>query len=126
MRRWIDLLARMQYGFTVRPWFRKVAKALRKEPKWFLRDWSGVCDDGAHAENFIASHLLKAVETWTDLGFGQFELRYLRDKQKREVLAVRDRRPWLLVEVKLSAVTLSSALVNFKAEINAAKFGEVR
>jgi hypothetical protein len=50
VRRWIDLLARMHYGFVVRPWFANVTKALRKEPKWFLRDWSGVADDGAHAE----------------------------------------------------------------------------
>ena len=38
VKRWIDLLARMHYGFIVRPWFKNVAKALRKEPKWFLRD----------------------------------------------------------------------------------------
>lgn len=121
MRRWIDLLTRMHYGFTVRPWFNNVAKALRKEPKWFLRDWSGVSDDGARAENLIACHLLKAVETWTDLGFGHFELRYLRDKQKREVdfLVVRDRKPWFLVEVKLSDKTLSSALAYFQAQIKA-------
>lgn len=121
MRRWIDLLTRMHYGFTVRPWFNNVAKALRKEPKWFLRDWSGVSDDGARAENLIACHLLKAVESWTDLGFGHFELRYLRDKQKREVdfLVVRDRKPWFLVEVKLSDKTLSSALAYFQAQIKA-------
>ena len=121
MRRWIDLLTRMHYGFTVRPWFNNVAKALRKEPKWFLRDWSGVSDDGARAENFIACHLLKGVETWTDLGFGHFELRYLRDKQKREVdfLVVRDRKPWFLVEVKLSEKTLSSSLAHFQSQIKA-------
>jgi len=121
MRRWIDLLTRMHYGFIVRPWFKNVAKALRKEPKWFLRDWSGVTDDGARAENFIACHLLKAVETWTDLGFGHFELRYLRDKQKREVdlLVVRDRKPWLLVEVKLGEKSLSSSLAYFQAQIKA-------
>ena len=33
---------------------------------------------------FVACHLLKAVEGWTDLGLGSFELRYLRDKLKRE------------------------------------------
>ena len=75
----------MHYGFMARPWFKNVAKALRKEPKWFLRDWSGLADDGARAETFVASPLLKAVEGWTDLGLGDFELRYLRDKQKREV-----------------------------------------
>ena len=31
-KRWIDLLGRMHYGFLVRPWFKNVAKALRKEP----------------------------------------------------------------------------------------------
>jgi hypothetical protein len=32
------------------------------------------------------------VEGWTDLGLGRFELRYVRDKQQREVdfLVVRD------------------------------------
>jgi len=65
--------------------------------------------------------LLKAVETWTDLGFGNFELRYLRDKQKREVdfMVVRDRKPWFLVEVKLSEKVLSSALAHFQAQIKA-------
>lgn len=121
MRRWIDLLTRMHYGFTVRPWFNNVAKALRKEPKWFLRDWSGVADDGARAENLVACHLLKAVETWTDLGFGHCELRYLRDKQKREAdfLVVRDRKPWFLVEVKLSEKTLSPSLAYFQAQTKA-------
>jgi hypothetical protein len=87
---------------VVRPWFTNVAKALRKEPKWFLRDWSGIDDAGQRAETFVACHLLKAVEGWTDLGLGSFELRYLRDKLKREVdfLVVRDRKPWFLAEVR--------------------------
>jgi predicted AAA+ superfamily ATPase len=121
VKRWIDLLSRMHYGFVVRPWFANVAKALRKEPKWFLRDWCGVADDGARAETFIACHLLKAVEGWTDLGFGDFELRYLRDKQKREVdfLVVRDRKPWFLVEAKLTDSTLSPTLAHFQAQTKA-------
>lgn len=120
-KRWIDLLGRLHYGFIVRPWFKNVAKALRKEPKWFLRDWSGLSDDGARAETFVACQLLKAVEGWTDLGFGDFELRYLRDKQKREVdfLIVRDRQPWFLVEVKLSDANLSPALGYFQAQTKA-------
>lgn len=120
-KRWIDLLGRMHYGVLVRPWFANVAKALRKEPKWFLRDWSGLADGGARAETLVACHLLKAVEGWTDLGFGDFELRYLRDKQKREVdfLVVRDRQPWFLVEVKLSDISLSPSLAHFQAQTRA-------
>lgn len=120
-KRWIDLLCRMHYGFMVRPWFKNVTKALRKEPKWFLREWSGLTDDGARAETFVACHLLKAVEGWTDLGFGDFELRYLRDKQKREVdfLVVRDRQPWFLVEVKLTDTSLSPSLAYFQSQTKA-------
>jgi hypothetical protein len=122
VKRWIDLLARLYYGFMVRPWFTNISKALRKEPKWFQRDWSGLSDDGARAETFVACHLLKAVEGWTDLGFGDFELRYLRDKQKREVdfLVVRDRKPWFLVEVKVGDIALSSSLVYFQEQTKAA------
>jgi uncharacterized protein len=101
VRRWVDLLTRAQYGFLVRPWFRGVPKALRKEPKWFLRDWSAIGSSSARRLTFIACHLLKAVEGWTDLGFGRFELCYVRDKSKREAdfLVVRDGKPWFLVGV---------------------------
>jgi len=121
VKRWVDLLARMHYGFLVRPWFRNVAKSLRKEPKWFLRDWSGLADEGARAETFMACHLLKAVEGWTDLGFGDFELRYVRDKQKREVdfLIVRDKKPWCLIEAKLADTRLSPSLAYFQGQTKA-------
>jgi predicted AAA+ superfamily ATPase len=117
VKRWIDLLERLHYGFVVRPWFASVGKMLRKEPKWFLRDWSSLADDGDRAETLVACHLLKAVRGWTDLGLGQFALRYLRDKTRREVdfLVTRDRRPWFLVEVKTSDTNLSRALPHFQA-----------
>ncbi len=111
-RAWVGALAALHYGFLVRPWHRHIAQAIRKEPKWFLRDWSAVADAGKRAETFVACQLLKAVEGWTDLGFGQFGLFYIRDKQKREVdfLVVRDNRPWCLVEVKKADTTLAPAL----------------
>jgi uncharacterized protein len=122
VKRWIDILGRLHYGFLIRPWFRNVTKALRKEPKWFLRDWSGIADPGDRAETMVGCHLLKAVEGWTDLGFGDFELRYLRDKAKREVdfVVVRDRKPWCLVEVKQSDTALSRALPYFQTQVQAA------
>jgi len=87
-----------------------------------LRDWAGIRDPGRRAETFVACHLLKAVEGWTDLGYGEFELYYLRDKEKREVdfLVTRDRKPWFLVEVKAADTHLSSALAHFQARTGAA------
>jgi len=122
IRRWLELLERMHYGFLLRPWFKNVANALRKEPKWFLRDWSGIEDIGQRAETFAGCHLLKAVEGWTDLGLGQFELRYIRTKQKKEVdfLVVRDGKPWFLVEVKYAKRDLSPALASMQSQVNAA------
>jgi len=48
-------------------------------------------------------------------------LRYLRDKLQREVdfLVIRDRKPWLLVEVKTSDTKLSPALAHFQSQIKA-------
>lgn len=121
IRRWVDLLGRLHFGFLVRPWFRNVTKSLRKEPKWFLRDWSAVADPGAKAETLVACHLLKCVEGWTDLGLGEFQLHYLRDKLKREVdfLVVRDGKPWFLAEVKKSEQALSPSLAHFQTETKA-------
>lgn len=102
VRRWIAALCDLHLGFLVRPWFNNVSRSLRKEPKWFLRDWSLVQDEGQRAETFIACHLLKAVEGWNDLGLGSFELGYIRDKERHEVdfLVARNGSPWLLVEAK--------------------------
>ena len=83
-RRWVQVLENIYYCFSVRPWFRNVPKTLRKQPKLYLWDWSMPGDKGARYENCIASHLLKAVHCWTDIGLGAYGLYYLRDKEKRE------------------------------------------
>jgi predicted AAA+ superfamily ATPase len=119
VRSWIATLVSLHYGFLVRPWYKNVTRSLRKEPKWFLRDWSGISDAGQRTETLVACHLLKAVDNWTDQGHGEFELRYVRDKQKREVdfLVVRDGRPWFLIEAKSSDPVLSRSLVYFHQQL---------
>jgi len=116
IRRWIAILCCLQMGFLVRPWFRNVSRSIRKEPKWFLWDWSGIDDPGSRAETFVACHLLKAVEGWTDLGLGTFDLGYLRDKDQREVdfVVARDGKPWFLVEVKSNDDRISPALKYYR------------
>ncbi len=123
VKRWLRTLETLYFLFPVRPWHRNVARSLRKEPKYFLWDWSLVDDPGARAENMVASALLKSVHYWTDLGHGDFDLFFLRDKEKREVdfLVARDGQPWFLVEVKLAgSAPLSPALGYFQRQTGAA------
>jgi uncharacterized protein len=115
--RWIEILKSFYYCFTLKPWTKNITRSLLKEPKVFLWDWSFVEDEGAKIENFIASHLLKAVNFWTDQGFGEYDLHFLRDKEKREVdfLVSRDKKPWFIVEVKKSAKEgLSKSLYHYQ------------
>ena len=105
IRRWLEVLKSFYYCYTLQPWSKNVVRSLLKEPKIYLWDWSCTADVGARSENFIASHLLKAVHFWTDRGWGDYGLHYLRDKEKREVdfLVVKNGKPWFLVEVKNSS-----------------------
>ena len=102
VRRWINTLESLFFCYTIRPWYVNISKSLRKQPKIYLWDWSLVRDQGNRHENFVASHLLKAVHFWTDTGLGEYELFFIRDKSGREIdfLIVRDNIPWILVEVK--------------------------
>ena len=120
-RAWTAVLQSFFFGFLVKPWSRNVASAIRKTPKWYLRDWSGVADAGKRAETMLACHLLKAVHMWTDLGFGEFDLHYVRTRYGKEVdfLVSRDGEPWFLAECKNSETALSASLGKLQAETGA-------
>ena len=106
VKRWLDYLKQLYYLFEVKPYSRSIPRSLRREGKIYLWDYAGIPDKAARFENLVACHLLKACHFWTDTGYGQFDLFYLRNKEKREIdfLIVRDGRPWLPVEVKLADV----------------------
>ena len=103
----------------------KLARTLRRESKVYLFDPTEIPDDGARFENLVALHLAKLCDTWTDLGLGEFALRYVRDKEKREVdfLITERQRPWLLVESKLSDSAVSPALRYFVERLRPAHGG---
>jgi len=112
IRKWIATLNSLYFGFTIKPWHKNVKNALTKEPKWYKRDWSQISDTGKKAETFVACHLLKAVEWWNDCGYGEFDLYYIRNKQKQEVdfLVTQNKSPWFLAEVKLADKNISPVL----------------
>jgi uncharacterized protein len=104
LQRWIELLKTLYFCFTIQPWSKNLNRSLVKEPKIYLWNWALIDDLGARLENFVASHLYKAIQFWTDRGYGDYGLYYLRDKDKREVdfLVTKNRKPWFLVEAKAS------------------------
>ena len=121
IRRWLGVMESLYYCFSVRPYHTNISRSLRKEPKYYLWDWAMVKNKGGRHENMVASHLLKAVHAWTDLGLGEYELFFLRTKDKREVdfLVCRDQKPWFLVEVKSSDTKLSKSLAYFQEKTQA-------
>ena len=102
VKRWMAYLKELYYLFEIKPYTRSIPRSLRKEGKVYLWDYSSIQDKSARFENLVACHLLKTCHYWTDTGEGEFDLFYLRDKQKHEIdfLIVRDGIPWLPVEVK--------------------------
>ena len=60
--------------------------------------------EGARFENLVATHLLKRLHYLEDSSGERFELRYIRDKEAREVdfVILKDRKPVCLIETKLN------------------------
>jgi predicted AAA+ superfamily ATPase len=119
IKRWMNYLRELYYLFEVRPYARKVPRALRREGKVYLWDYGGVREKAARFENLVAAHLLKACHFWTDTGEGEFELCFVRNKEKQELdfLIVRDGLPWLPVEVKLAETEPSQNWHKFAAHL---------
>ena len=122
VRTWVEALGRLYYLFEIRPYAGRLARALRREAKVYLFDFSEIADPGARFENLVALHLLKLRDAWNDWGLGDFELHYVRDKEKREVdfLLTESRRPYLLLEAKLSAQDVSPSLLYFQERLKPA------
>lgn len=120
--KWLQTLQAFYHCFVVKPWSQNVTRSLLKDPKIYLWNWAGVQDQGMRYENFIASHLLKAVHFWTDLGFGEYDLYFLRNKDTVEVdfLVTKNNQPWFMVEAKLSDnQCVNSGLHIFQEQIKA-------
>ena len=121
IQRWISVLEQVYYCFMIRPWTQNITRSLIKEPKVYLWDWSLCPDVGARYENFVASHLLKAVHFWTDNGLGVFDLYYIRTKDQKEVdfLVTKNAQPWMLIEVKASSkASISRSLYEYKKTLS--------
>ncbi len=111
--RWLTYLKELYYFFEIKPWSKSVKRSLKKEGKIYLYDWTEIPEVGIQFENLVAAHLLKACHFWSDTGEGDFELFYLRNKDKQEIdfLIVKNKKPWVCFEAKLEDPKISLPVV---------------
>lgn len=109
---WVDILERLYSIFRIAPLGGPKIRAVKKEQKAYFYDWTTVQNDPFRFENLIAVHLLKYVYWLQDSQGEEVELRFFRDTDGREVdfVIIRDSKPELLVECKLSQAHLSPDL----------------
>jgi hypothetical protein len=111
LNHWLEVLKELYLIFTVRPWHRNILRAIRKESKLYFLDWSIAPISGPRFENLLAVSLVRLAARFTETGLGNFEVRYVRDKEKREVdfLLIKDNRPLALFESKDAEKGISPA-----------------
>jgi predicted AAA+ superfamily ATPase len=115
VRNWMGLLEALYYCFLVRPFGGTLRRALTAEPKLYLFDGMPIKDEAKRRENLTALHLLKACQYWTDTAQGEFDLRFFRTKEKKEVdfVVLREGKPWLMLGCKSNSRTPSANLVQY-------------
>jgi predicted AAA+ superfamily ATPase len=113
---WITVFERFFLVFKIRPYSKRISRSLVKEPKLYFYDYCLIRDEALRFENMVAVELNRAVTLWNDFGLGEYELWYLRNKEKEEVdfLITENANPLFMVEAKLLDTTISPHLVKFQ------------
>jgi hypothetical protein len=118
---WLEVLERMYLVFSVRPYTKSLPRAVLKPPKVYFFDNGDVLgDEGARFENLIATSLLKRLHFLEDRDGYRYELRYIRDKEGREVdfVIVKEGKLEELIEAKFSDENISKALLYYAKRLN--------
>jgi len=125
--RWIGILESLFYCYRIAPFGADKIRAVKKEQKLYLWDWSSVPNEGARFENLVASQLLKYCHFLEDTEGEKMELRFLRDATGREVdfVVLKNKKPLFAVEAKLSDSSISRSLQYFSDRVKIPVFYQV-
>jgi hypothetical protein len=127
VERWITILENLYLCFRISPHPPPKARAVKKERKLYLWDWSMAPEGGARFENLVACQLLKYCHFVEDSEGHAMELRFLRDTDKREVdfVVLKERKPLFAVECKSGERSVSPAICSFAARTAIPRFYQV-
>lgn len=119
VKSWLGIFDRFFLTFTLTPWAQAISRALHKERKTYVLDYAMIEDPAAKFENMVAVELLRAVSNWNDMGRGDFDLRFVRTKEGREVdfVLIEDRKPILLIETKSGDDDVAPNLKRFQSAL---------
>ena len=126
-KHWLQILSNLYFCFMIPPYGSPKIRAVKKEQKLYLWDWSLCEEKGAKFENLVACQLLKYCHFVEDtLGYSM-ELRYIRDTDKREVdfVVLKDKKAEFAVECKYADTSLSRHAVYFKERTPIKSFYQV-
>lgn len=112
VRKWISILERLDAVFRVAPYGPPRIKAVKKEQKIYFWDWGRATSEAARFENLIAMHLLRLCHWARDVDGHRLDLRFFRTRMGHEVdfVLLRDRKPWMAIEVKLAEQPLEPGM----------------
>ncbi len=110
--RWLEMFERIFLSFRIFPFGPPRIRAIKKEPKLYLYDWTQIEDPGARFENLTAFHLQKWIHFQQDYNGLEMELRYFRDVYRNEVdfVILQDGMVKKLIECKVRSREVSPAL----------------
>ncbi|MCG2712085.1 MAG: ATP-binding protein, partial [Candidatus Omnitrophica bacterium] len=120
VKNWLALFESFYLIFRISPWTQKVSRAISKEKKLYLFNYTEIQEKGSMFENMVALELFRAITNWNDYGLGRFTLHFIRNKAKEEVdfLIADNNNPVLLVEAKFSDEAVSKSLLYFQNVLN--------
>lgn len=124
VERWLQILENLYVCFRAAPLGFSRIRAVKKERKLYLWDWSAIPEPGPRFENLVACQLLKYCHFVEDTQGHRMELRFLRDTSRREVdfVVLRDERPLFAVECKVSGKQADPALGYFAERVGVPRF----
>jgi predicted AAA+ superfamily ATPase len=124
---WLQILENLYMCFRINPFGGPQIRAVKKERKLYLCDWSLCTSEGMRFENMVACQLLKYCHFVEDTEGHEMELRFLRDTDLREVdfVVIKNKKPMFAVECKTGDSDVSKHVKYFSERLSIPTFYQV-
>ncbi|MES2802968.1 MAG: ATP-binding protein [Bdellovibrionota bacterium] len=127
IQNWTDIFDRIYLTYKIKPYISGKLRLVKKSTKLYFWDWSTQLTEGAKFENLVASHLLKYCHYIEDTQGEKMELRYLKDREGREIdfVVLKNKKAIFAVECKVGERSISPNITYFKERLDIPQFYQV-